>query len=65
MPTLRVELDRETYDCLLRQAEAERRPVPWQAEVAIRRSLGLPFPSERPMDGRSAVPSALPPWERA
>jgi hypothetical protein len=46
MPTLRLDLDRETYDRLLRQADAERRPVVWQAEVILRRALG-PVPAHR------------------
>ena len=41
---LRLELDRDTSDRLIGQAAAERRPVPWQAEVLLRQALGLPFP---------------------
>ena len=44
MPVLKLEVDSETYDRLVEQAVAERRPVVWQAEIAIRRALGLPFP---------------------
>jgi hypothetical protein len=44
MPLMKVELDPETYARLAGQAVAERRPIVWQAEVALRRALGLPFP---------------------
>lgn len=44
MPVLKIEVDSETYDRLVEQAVAERRPVIWQAEISIRRALGLPFP---------------------
>ncbi len=48
MATLRVTLDRDTYQRLLETALSERRPVPLQAEVTIRRALGLPFPYAHP-----------------
>ncbi len=60
MPTLRLDLDRETYDHLLRQAEAERRPIVWQAEVAIRRALHLPFPADKPEDAEPTSDAAVP-----
>ena len=44
MPAIKLDLDQETYARLAEQAVAERRPVDWQAEVALRRALGLPFP---------------------
>jgi hypothetical protein len=44
MPLLKIEPDTETYERLARQADAERRPIVWQAEVELRRALGLPFP---------------------
>ncbi|MBA2447762.1 MAG: hypothetical protein H0V51_07025 [Chloroflexi bacterium] len=44
MPALKLDVDSETYSRLVEQAVAERRPVVWQAEVALRRALGLPFP---------------------
>lgn len=40
---LRVDLDREVSARLAEAAAAERRPIPWQAEVMLRRALGLPF----------------------
>jgi hypothetical protein len=44
VPTLKLELNQETYGRLVVEADAERRPVNWQAEVTLRRALGLPFP---------------------
>jgi hypothetical protein len=44
MAILKVDVDGETYARLAEQAVAERRPIPWQAEVELRRALGLPFP---------------------
>jgi len=44
MAQLRINLDTETYQQLLNRALAERRPVPWHAEVMLRRALDLPFP---------------------
>jgi hypothetical protein len=50
MSQLRITLDAETHQRLLESALAERRPLPWQAEVVIRRALGLPFPCPTPDD---------------
>jgi hypothetical protein len=41
---LRLELDRSTAVRLVECAVAESRPIPMQAQVLIRRALGLPFP---------------------
>lgn len=43
---LKLEIDSETAERLVASAGAERRPVDWQAEVLLRRALGLPFPRE-------------------
>ena len=52
MPLLRLNVDAETYTRLVEEAEVQRRPVVWQAEVTLRRALGLPFPSgEAPDEG--------------
>ena len=48
MPRLKLDLDADTYGRLVEQAVAERRPVVWQAEVTIRRAVGLPFPHDAP-----------------
>ena len=44
MHAVKLDLDRETFERLVERAAAERRPIPWQAEVTLRRALGLPFP---------------------
>ena len=44
MPAIRLDLDQETYERLVEDAVAKRRPIAWQAEVALRRAFGLPFP---------------------
>lgn len=41
---VKLDLDEETTDRLIEIAVAEKRPVPWQAEVLLRKALGLPFP---------------------
>lgn len=46
MPTLRLDVDQETYQRLVEAAVSERRPIDWQAEVMLRRAAGLPFPYE-------------------
>ncbi len=40
MPRVRLELDQPTFDALVEAAVRERRPIPWHAEVIIRRVLG-------------------------
>lgn len=44
---LHLDLDRETSQRLLQAALAERRPIVWQAEIMLRRALGVPVPAER------------------
>ena len=44
MPALKLDLDQETYERLVEEAVAERRPIVWQAEVALRQAVGLPLP---------------------
>jgi hypothetical protein len=41
---VRLDLDRETFQALTDRALRERRPVDWQAEVILRKALGLIFP---------------------
>ncbi len=43
---LRLDIDQETHDRLLQTALVEKRPIHWQAEVILRRALGLPFPRQ-------------------
>lgn len=44
MLTFKLQLDPETVERLREAAEREKRPPAWQAEVMLRRALGLPFP---------------------
>jgi hypothetical protein len=61
---LRLDLDPDVSSRLTDVAAAERRPIPWQAEVILRRALGLSGP---PPDGSqelgtaAAMPSAAKP----
>jgi hypothetical protein len=43
---LEIELEQDATAELIRRAVQERRPVDWQAEVLLRRALGLASPSE-------------------
>ena len=43
MARLQLELDRETLERLTDAAARERRPLNWQAEIVLRRGLGLPL----------------------
>ena len=47
---IRLDLDEETTEQLVRLAASERRPVPWEAEVLLRKAVGLPFPPPPPRD---------------
>ena len=61
---LKLELDRETSDALNRAAERELRLPHQQAEVLLRKALGLPMPlldedeppTERQPDPMEAAP---------
>lgn len=44
MALLKLDIDAETYERLVEAAVSERRPIVWQAEVTLRRALGLTFP---------------------
>ncbi len=65
MAQLRINLDTETYQQLLNRALAERRPVPWHAEVMLRRALDLPFPypahpeKDKQADERNSLTSSV------
>jgi len=45
---IQLEIDADTYESLVKAALAERRPVPWQAEIVLRRALGLPVSGDQP-----------------
>lgn len=47
---LKLDLDTETTERLIDAAITERRPLPLQAEVILRRALGLSFPAPREQD---------------
>jgi hypothetical protein len=47
MAILKLDLDGETYQHLVDDAVANRRPIAWQAEMLIRRALGLAIPYPR------------------
>ena len=64
MAVLRLDLDADTFEHLVRSAVAERRPVVMQAEVVLRRALGLPFPYATG-DATAAAPPAPPPSGKA
>jgi hypothetical protein len=49
---LKLDLDEVVTARLVEQAAAEKRPIPWQAEVVLRRGLELPFPE--PVDTEEA-----------
>lgn len=57
--TIRIQLEDDALAALRESATAERRPLNWQAEVMLRRALGLPFPlyanSADRLDTREAV----------
>ena len=42
MPSIRVELDTESFRRLTKLAVEERRPIPWQAEMLLLRALAEP-----------------------
>ena len=49
MPLIKVELTQAAYERLCHEAIRQRRPIPWEAEVRLMRSLGLPLmPGEQP-----------------
>lgn len=50
MARLRLDVDQETWEALVQVSLDKRRPVPWQAEVLLRQSLGLPFPLDKTAD---------------
>jgi hypothetical protein len=41
MPTIKVDIDPESFRRLSELAVEERRPIPWQAEVLLIRALAL------------------------
>jgi hypothetical protein len=56
---LRLDLDPQTAEALAVSAVREMRPAPMQAEVLLRRALGLPVPKESPANDREPVAVGL------
>lgn len=56
MVRMRIELDATAFDRLLDEAIAEARSAPRQAEVILRRALGLPFPYRTSLCGQNTHP---------
>jgi hypothetical protein len=56
---LRIDLDPQTAEALAKSAVRELRPVPMQAEVLLRRALGLPFPKESPANAPEPVAAGV------
>jgi hypothetical protein len=45
VPTIKIDLDPDSFRRLTELAVEERRPIPWQAEVLLIRALGMPAPA--------------------
>ena len=58
MPRVRLELDQQTFDALVEEAVRERRPIPWHAEIILRRALGTQ-PDESSSRTLSKTPSEV------
>ena len=54
---LRIDLDAQAYETLVRSGHSELRPPQMQAEVLLRRALGLPVPKEALVDSKELVPA--------
>jgi hypothetical protein len=53
MARISIDLDQGTFKQLVESADAERRPVRWQAEVVLRRGLRLVATTETAGDDQS------------
>ena len=55
---LKLDLDEQTTEQLVKSAMAERRPIPWQAEILLQRALGLKTDpcDELPPESKEAAP---------
>lgn len=54
---VKLSLDEETFQRLVQEAQRERRPTAWHAEVLLRRALGLPFPHSLSEPAKPAPPA--------
>jgi hypothetical protein len=59
LPTIKLDLDADSFRRLTELAVEERRPIPWQAEVLLLRALRRPAPT--PVDAQ--VPETAPAQE--
>ena len=57
MPRLRLILDDRTFAALAKEAVAELRPIPWQAEVILRSHLRIEPRRDQPT---GCAPQAMP-----
>ncbi len=55
MAKIKLDLDTETFTRLTDAAMAERRPIAWQAEIMLRRALGLQFPAVSEAERRTSA----------
>jgi hypothetical protein len=56
MPIIRIDLDAKTFARLAEIAIEESRPIPWQAEVLLRRMLGtMSTATTGPYEGLAAT----------
>jgi hypothetical protein len=60
MQRIRLDLDQQTFERLARAAAEERRPIPWQAEVIIRRAVGKRATGSPPTVASEGVPGRFP-----
>ncbi len=57
---LKIHADEEMMDRLTISAVKELRPIQWQAEVILRRALGIQFPKGRELEVQLAPDVPLP-----
>jgi hypothetical protein len=48
LPTIKIDLDLDSFRRLSELAVEERRPIPWQAEILLLRALAVPVDGEAP-----------------
>jgi hypothetical protein len=55
MPTIRVDLDTESFRRLTKMAVEERRPIPWQAEMLLMHALSAPVETHQQQASSAAT----------
>jgi hypothetical protein len=48
LPTIKIDLDPDSFRRLTELAVEERRPIPWQAEMLLLRALAAPVEGRTP-----------------